>query len=177
MLTAINTLLLLCSAEAQASRKGRPGPVGTQARCHSLGQQQGSSASMLSSPAAECTNSPTNALDAESDPVFVCRSHKGSDAGRTQSMWCELRKHPSATDTTQKLRRPLRGQCTILILCQLTQTCFLGGGEVWKVFPLATAVCTWSSNSMTTKPPMSTAPNKLSGSFWSPPAIAYNTSI
>lgn len=26
---------------------------------------------------------------------------------------------------------------------------------------------------MTMKPPMSTAPNKLSGSFWSPPAFAY----
>lgn len=147
---------------------------------------------MLCSPAAECTNSPTNALDAGSDPVFVCKSHKRSSAEHTQSEWCELHKHPSATDATQQLRRSVRGQCTALILCQLTQTCFLGGpafatwtfqgssgslsvggGEVWKLFPLATAVCTWSSNNMTIKPPMSTAPNKLSGSFWSPPAFAH----
>jgi hypothetical protein len=147
---------------------------------------------MLCSPAAECTSSPTNALDAGSDPVFVCKSHKGSGVRHTQSKWCKLHKHPSATDATQKLRRPFRGQCTALILCQLTQTCFRGGpafatwtfqgssgslssggGEVWKLLPLATAVCTWSSNSITMKPPMRTAPNKLSGSFWSPPAFAY----
>ncbi len=184
--------LLGYCVDVHARSKGRPGPVGTSARCHSLGSNK---AAVHLCYAHLLQNVPTaQQMPGMLSPIqFLSANHtRGAGAGCTQSKWCELHKHPSATEATQKLRRSYRGQCTALILCQLTQTCFLGGpgfatwtfqgssgslsvggGEVWKLFPLATAVCTWSSNSMTMKPPMSTAPNKLSGSFWSPPAVAF----